>query len=323
MLRHGGSLGLIATNTIAQGDTRTGGLACILASDGSIFRVVRRLRWPGEAAVIVSVVHVGRGPIKDQAWIDGRRVNRISAFLIDGETDTDPFRLTAVPFFSLGSKIYGQGFLFADGDDSASPLSAMKLLVDKYSTLTGMRIFPYIGGEEVNSDPTHSPHRFAIYLSDLQTEEELDQFPPLRDIVKRLVWPERMKLSSNPNSAPLKKRWWAYQAHRPELYEKLRRSDFAMLNSQVSPHLAFCIARPGAIYAHTLNVVPLASQSLFCSVQSRIHEVWARLLGSSMKDDLRYTPSECFETFPFPPSFGTHSNSRRRAKSITIIARPS
>ena len=156
MLRHGGSLGLIATNTIAQGDTRTGGLACILASDGSIFRVVRRLRWPGEAAVIVSVVHVGRGPIKDQAWIDGRRVNRISAFLIDGETDTDPFRLTAVPFFSLGSKICGQGFLFADGDDSASPLSAMKLLVDKYSTLTGMRIFPYIGGEEVNSDPTRN-----------------------------------------------------------------------------------------------------------------------------------------------------------------------
>ena len=35
------------------------------------------------------------------------------------------------------------------------------------------------------------------------------------------------------------------------------------------------------------------------------HEVWARFFASSMKDDLRYTPSDCFETFPFPPNFET------------------
>jgi len=35
-------------------------------------------------------------------------------------------------------------------------------------------------------------------------------------------------------------------------------------------------------------------------MQSRIHEVWARFLSSTLKDDLQYTPSECFETFPFP-----------------------
>src|SRR5439155_21034255 len=31
-----------------------------------------------------------------------------------------------------------------------------------------------------------------------------------------------------------------------------------------------------------------------------VHEAWARFLSSSMKDDLRYAPSDCFETFPFP-----------------------
>jgi hypothetical protein len=31
--------------------------------------------------------------------------------------------------------------------------------------------------------------------------------------------------------------------------------------------------------------------------------MWARFFGSSMKDDLRYTPSDCFETFPFPENF--------------------
>jgi hypothetical protein len=38
----------------------------------------------------------------------------------------------------------------------------------------------------------------------------------------------------------------------------------------------------------------------FAILQSRIHESWARFFGSSLKDDLRYTPSDCFDTFPFP-----------------------
>ena len=36
-----------------------------------------------------------------------------------------------------------------------------------------------------------------------------------------------------------------------------------------------------------------------------LHEIWARFFSSSMKDDLRYAPSDCFETFPFPPGFET------------------
>ena len=43
-------------------------------------------------------------------------------------------------------------------------------------------------------------------------------------------------------------------------------------------------------------------------LQSRPHEVWARFFGSSMKDDLRYTPSDCFETFPFPEDWTTRAD---------------
>jgi hypothetical protein len=61
LLRSGGVFGLIATNTIGQGDTRASGLATILAQGGAILRARRRLKWPGEAAVVVSVVHVVKG----------------------------------------------------------------------------------------------------------------------------------------------------------------------------------------------------------------------------------------------------------------------
>jgi hypothetical protein len=43
----------------------------------------------------------------------------------------------------------------------------------------------------------------------------------------------------------------------------------------------------------------------FVGLQSRPHEIWARFFASSMKDDLRYTPSDCFATFPFPDGFET------------------
>jgi hypothetical protein len=61
LLRPGGSLGLIATNTIAQGDTRSTGLRWICLSGGTIYAALKRTKWPGVAAVVVSVVHLLKG----------------------------------------------------------------------------------------------------------------------------------------------------------------------------------------------------------------------------------------------------------------------
>jgi hypothetical protein len=35
-------------------------------------------------------------------------------------------------------------------------------------------------------------------------------------------------------------------------------------------------------------------------LHSRFHELWALRLGTSLEDRPRYTPTTCFETFPFP-----------------------
>ncbi|MEO1175185.1 MAG: type IIL restriction-modification enzyme MmeI, partial [Myxococcota bacterium] len=55
-----------------------------------------------------------------------------------------------------------------------------------------------------------------------------------------------------------------------------------------------------------LIVFPLQTNAAFAALQSRTHEVWARFFASSMKDDLRYTPTDCFETFPFPENWTEH-----------------
>ena len=59
------------------------------------------------------------------------------------------------------------------------------------------------------------------------------------------------------------------------------------------------------IYAHTLDILAYSTLGPFAVLQSRVHEVWARFFSSTLEDRLRYAPSDCFETFPFPPGYET------------------
>jgi len=306
LARAEGTVGLIATNTVAQGDTREGGLTAIVKSGGRIYSATRRYRWPGQAAVVVSIVHLRKLSAPAPCLLDGESVDRISAYLLPGPVDDTPEKLTSNPYFSLGSKIYGQGFLFDDTDPECSSTAMMADILAAHPSYKS-RVLPYIGGEEFNGDPEQRPCRYAIYLSDVLTEAELNSWPELKAIVMAKVKPERDILGSNPNNIPLKRRWWAYQAHRPELYGKLKNLRRVLVNSQVSGNLALGFLPTGWIYAHTANVFCIESFAGFCAMQSRAHEVWARFLASSMKDDMRYTASDCFETFPFPAGFETNA----------------
>jgi hypothetical protein len=71
----------------------------------------------------------------------------------------------------------------------------------------------------------------------------------------------------------------------------------------VSSHFCVAFEPVEIVLAHTVNVFAVRSYSGFASIQSRVHEIWARFFGSSLEDRLRYTPSDCFETFPFPPDW--------------------
>ncbi|MCZ7657703.1 MAG: hypothetical protein M5U07_07515 [Xanthobacteraceae bacterium] len=164
LLRKNGCFGLIATNTIGQGDTRSTGLAAILGKGGSISRAVKRMRWPGEAAVVVSVVHVLKGPARS-AILAEQYVRRISAYLTQGDLDSSPTRLTANARKAFqGAIVLGIGFTLDDiaaAKNEAESLTSMRALIAR-NPRNAERIFPYLGGEEINSSPTHEHYRYAI-----------------------------------------------------------------------------------------------------------------------------------------------------------------
>lgn len=305
-LRASGGLGLIATNTIAQGDTRAAGLRWICTRGGTIFAARRRVKWPGEAAVVVSVVHVAKGEVAGPFDLDGREVPIITAFLFHGGGHDDPARLAENAGKSFqGSIVLGMGFTFDDTDKKgvASPISEMHRLIAK-DPRNAERIFPYIGGEEVNDSPTHAHHRYVINFEDM-TEEEAWRWPDLMKIVEERVKPERMKLGDNPDALRRKRCWWLWGRHTPALFAAIRGMERVLVISRVSNSFAFTFLHAPQVYSERLVIIVTNGSALFTTLQSRPHEIWTRAFGSTLKDDLLYTPSDCFETFPFPPDYET------------------
>ena len=174
LVREEGAFGLIATNTIAQGDTRSTGLRWICENCGAIYNATRRYQWPGQAAVVVSVVHVHRGEWEGKRWLDGAEVSDITAFLFHGGGHDDPVQLKANAGKSfVGSYVLGMGFTFDDTDTKgiATSLTEMEQLIES-EPRNREAIFPYIGGEEVNTIPTHVHHRYVINFRDYPLRRE-------------------------------------------------------------------------------------------------------------------------------------------------------
>lgn len=163
-------------------------------------------------------------------------------------------------------------------------------------------IVPYIGGEEVNTSPTHAHHRYVINFGERSEEECRRRWPELMGIVEERVKPVRM----TDNREVRKKYWWRFGETTPALFAAIAGHERVLVISQTSRTVAFAFLPGRMVYSHKLIVFPFEQYARFASLQSRPHELWARFFGSTMKDDAVYTPSDCFETFPFPENWETH-----------------
>uniref|UniRef100_UPI001EF36E9D BREX-1 system adenine-specific DNA-methyltransferase PglX n=1 Tax=Halomicronema sp. CCY15110 TaxID=2767773 RepID=UPI001EF36E9D len=308
LLRQKGSLGLIATNTIAQGDTRSSSLRFISKNGGIIYNARKRVRWPGLASVMISIINIWKGDYQGMKFLDGIPTPQITAFLFSkgGNDDPEILRQNAGKGF-IGSYILGSGFTFDDTDSNASSIQDMKHLIEK-EPRNSERIFPYIGGEEVNSSPNHANYRFAISFFDT-SEEDSRQWPDLMEILELKVKPERTRKNNKGDFVlrkPLPQRWWQYADKRPALYKALATlEDRVLVRSLTSKYFCFTFLKNNFIYDQTLVVFALSGFSSFCIVSSRLHEIWAVFFGATMKDDPRYNITKCFETFPFPGNWET------------------
>jgi len=297
LLKPGGRIGLIATNTIGQGDTRESGLSVILKEGGKVTFARRFVKWPGRATVEVNLValhkhdHHALSAIQHSSLLDDQPVDFISSRL-DDMPEAEPRRLksNAGKAF-IGSYVLGMGF-------TLEPEEA-RCLMSKDPRNSDC-LFPYLNGADLNSHPEQKPRRWVINFFDWDIEK-VHLYPNLLCIVEDKVKPEREKLrDSIPTQARRKKFWWQYGSAAPQLYATISTLHRVLVRATVSDTHAMVFVPKGWIYGHKVIVFAFDDYFSFSVLQSLIHEIWMRRFTSTMRTDVNYSPSDCFETFPFP-----------------------
>ena len=333
-----GSFSLIACNTISEGDTRQAGLERMVKEGATIYSAHPNMPWPGVAAVFISPVAIFKGEWHGTYCLSGEFVLMISPFLSKEEEWSPRSLVSNADKSFVGSFVLGMGFVLSEEE-----VGVLKTKNPQNADV----LYPFINGEDLNSDPQQRPSRWVINFFDWPLERTangswkdadekarkeylkngivptdypfrvVDDYPDVRAIVEERVRPERQRLNENGEYAlrmPLPIRWWQYGDKRPGLYHAIGCGRFfsqhpigwnkdelcssVLVCSGVSKFLSFVVLQPSLVFSHAVMVISQSRQ--FAILQSSFHDSWARKFGSSLESRLRYTPADCYETFPFP-----------------------
>ncbi|MFI6988794.1 Eco57I restriction-modification methylase domain-containing protein [Nonomuraea wenchangensis] len=291
LLNEFGQAGLIATNTLAQGDTREVGLDRLAASGIAIRKAIKSKPWPSRSAVLeYCAIWTSRAVMGNAAEYI------LNALAVPGITSSldpvsrvvgSPYRLHANARISFqASKIDGIGFTMTE--DSASAM------IQKNPRNSEV-LFPFINGQDLNTRPDCSGSRWVINFSDME-EWRAKQYPEPYEQVLRLVKPERDKN----NRKIRRERWWQYGERAAGLYRAISDLDRVIAIALVSKAVMPVMLPTGQVFSHMLGIFATDDTAMLALLTSAPHYWWARVRASSMKADLRYTPSDVFETLPMP-----------------------
>ncbi|MGH3784904.1 MAG: Eco57I restriction-modification methylase domain-containing protein, partial [Pseudonocardiaceae bacterium] len=284
-----GRVGIIATNTIAQGDTREVGLDQAVGNGVSVYRAVKSQPWPGTASLEVSLVWVGHASDGEPRTLDGRQVRAITPSLdTESRISGNPHRLLANADQSFqGSNILGLGFTMAP--------DAAQALISK-DPINRDVLFPYLNGEDLNSHPDCSASRWVINFHDWPIEQAQEYEDCFR-IVEQKVKPAREKN----NRKVRRERWWQFAEGAPSLYEAIADLDRVLVIALVSKTGLPLWVPTGQVFSHMLGVFAVDRDAFLTLLSSNLHFTWWTTKGeSTLRADARYTPSDGFETFPQP-----------------------
>ncbi len=282
-----GYIGLIATNTIGQGDTRVTGLFQLIEEGGKITYTDRYVKWGGDATVEVNLITLRKyGRIANKALLDGRVVTQISSFLDDLPEYTPKRLFTNQLKAFIGDHISGIGFVIPNEEADVLCRTEPKNIDC---------IYPFLTGNDLNKSPFQEPSRRVICFHDWPLDKA-SEYPDLLRIVKERVKPYRDKAKRDGH----RRKWWLFGDYRKGLREAIKPLSRILVRAQVSDTHSLAFIPQGYVCADKVIVFAFDSYFSFGVLQSNVHEIWLRRYTSTMRTDVSYAPSDCFLTFPFP-----------------------
>jgi type II restriction/modification system DNA methylase subunit YeeA len=279
--------GLLATQGIRGGASRR--VLDRVKETGDIFLAWDDEPWVVEgAAVHVSFVGFDDGS-QQERFLDDHPVTEINSDLTAGLDLTRVHRLPENLGISFMGDTKGGPF-----DIGAAPALAMLDLPNPDGRSNRDVVRPWVNGLDLTRRPR------GMWIIDFGTSmpiEDAALYEAPFEYVKEHVKPQREKSRSTISE------WWLHERRREDMREALAGLSRFVVTPRVSKHRLFVWCEAETLPDSATIAFARDNDYFFGVLHSSVHELWARRLGTQVREaesGFRYTPTTTFETFPFP-----------------------
>jgi hypothetical protein len=150
--------------------------------------------------------------------------------------------------------------------------------------------------------------------------EDAAQYERPFEHLKERVYPVR----SRNRRAVYAQRWWQYAEARPGMRTALAELSRFIATPRHSKHRLMVWVNSCALANDSTIVFAREDDYFYGVLHSRVHELWARRQGTQVREresGFRYTPTTCFDTFPFPWPPGKEPVDDPRVQAIAAAAK--
>jgi type II restriction/modification system DNA methylase subunit YeeA len=278
--------GLLATQSIRGGANRE--VLKRIKDSGGIFWAQSDRPWVLDGAnVHVSMVAFDDGA-ETTRTLDGKSVPTINADL----TATADTISASVLNVNAGLAFLGNCKGGAFDIDDLEAFDLLSTAGNPHAQPNSDVIRPVVNSEDLLK--TRVP-RWFIDSADLPLEGFTLYEKPFH-IVRERVKPNR----DQNRDKWLRENWWRPQRMRPEMRNAVAPLPRFLVTPTTAKHRIFIWLSPPMLPDHQLIVFGRSDDVFLGIMHSRFHEIWALRMGTRLETRPRYTPTTCFETFPFP-----------------------
>lgn len=289
----GGLIGLIGTKSISEGDSRVVGLNWLINNGAQIVYAQREIKWPGSASVIVSLVILHQGQWTGQIFLNRKSVPGIdSSLTTDSSTsvsrfDSEPYTLkTNDGQRSDGVKTQGDGFILTE-EERRALLSCERECESVISR--------YLTGKDIAQNPLSHPSSWVINFGQIP-RDEAERYRAAFDHVTKYVKPYRDSLTGQIHEPD----FWKFWDKRDNFFAKMKGKGRILACPSTAKYLLMVFIDESIIPSHSVKLFAYSDDQSFTTMQSIVHEVWARQHSGRLGQTLAYNLSRAFATFPWP-----------------------
>ncbi|WP_415163175.1 type IIL restriction-modification enzyme MmeI [Ottowia sp.] len=296
--------GLVATNSIRGGKNRA--VLDAIVQGSRIYDAWSDEPWVNEgAAVRVSLVAFGQ--TSGAAMLDGHEADLIQSNLEAGSAQVA--NVTQAERLAANARVSSQGAVLVGPFEVTAEQAREWLKQPNPNGRPSSDVLrPLSNGKDITS---RSRQMWVVDFNRMEQADACLYEHPFRH-VELFVKPIR---ASNPRPAR-RDRWWIHGEHGGAWRAATASIPRYVATSQVSKHRVF-VWLPVAVWPHqTVISFARADDTTFGILHSRFHELWSLRMGTSLEDRPRYTPTTCFETFPFPAGLTPLDTAHQRTEAL-------